>query len=436
MSRTNPSTTLKSDAINGSARPVPAHHALVETQHAPITICHPVWRLGRGGLERQLVQIVNHLPGDRFRHVVVIYGCDPSSEPLASEIREQVAIVREPLAPDNRNCSRRLAAIMTEHAANVVHVRGLSLLLDAVMAADCCGDVKLACSFHGFQSADDEFTGVRRKIMREAILRCQDRWAVSPTAARTIESRLNLPAGAFGHTNNGVDADRFAPPSTDQQKKALRQQLNLPSDATIVLCLGNMKPIKGQSVLLEALRQMDNAARTLCVVFVGEDGFNGALQEWTANNLPDLDIRFHRETDDPAPWYQAADIFTLPSLSEGMSNALLEAMASGLAVIATDVGGNRDVIVEARTGRLVPPGDATAMAWALTALSSDARAIEHLGRAAREHILSNFTLDRMIKGYADRYSALAASNPDSSRHSSAAAALPHIRKPKPDVVTA
>lgn len=408
----------------------------MDSQHAPVTLCHPVWRLGRGGLERQLVQVVNHLPHDQFRHVVVIYGCDQSSEALASEIRDHVVIVREPLARDNRNWSRRLAAIMTEHAVNVVHVRGLSLLLDAVMAADCCADVKLACSFHGFQSADDEFTGVRRKIMREAILRCRDRWAVSPTAARTIESRLNLPAGAFSHISNGVDADRFAPLPIDRHKKDLRQQLNLPADATIVLCLGNMKEIKGQSVLLEALEQMEGAARTLCVVFVGEDGCNGALQEWTAIHLPHLDIRFHRETDDPAPWYQAADIFTLPSLSEGMSNALLEAMASGLAVIATDVGGNRDVIIDSRTGRLVPPGDATALAWALTALSSDVQAIQHLGRAARAHILSNFTLDRMIKGYSDRYSALAAPDPESIRHAAADVPLARPRKSKPGAITA
>ncbi len=412
MNKRSPSTTLIPTGVAGAARPVtadptPANDRTIDSADRVITVCHPVWRLGRGGLERQLVQVVNGLADERFRHVVVVSGWNETSEALAAQLDPRARLIREPESAHDRHWSRRLAMILRDEAVDVVHVRGLSLLMDTLMAVELHGDARLACSFHGFQSADDEFSGVRKKVMREALLRCDDRWAVGPSAARAIEARLNLPTGAFGHVCNGVDTDRFTPVASTSERDQIRATLGLPTDRRILLCLGNLKPIKGQQVLLEAIGQLGASARGLCTVFVGEDGHGGALPAYAKAKLPGSDIRFIREQDDPLPWYQAADLFVLPSLSEGMSNALLEAMACGLPVIATNVGGNRDVIEIGRSGRLVEPGDARALARSINELHSDESCRNQLAAAARKRVETAFNLRDSLGAFADRYVRLA-----------------------------
>lgn len=368
-----------------------------------ITICHPVWRLGRGGLERQLVQSVNRLPGDQFRHIVAVCGWDESSETLATQIGSHVELIRQPLDANMHTWSRRLATTLTDRAVDLVHVRGLSLLLDSLMAVELHGECRIACSFHGFQSAGGDFHGVRKKVYREALLRCHDRWAVSQAAAKGITRELNLPRDSFGVVRNGVDTTRFVPAA---DKHTLRAKLQLPQDRIIALCLGNLKPIKGQAVLLEALGRIGHAAEQATIVFIGEDGMDGRLQRWAKHNLEFVDVRFIREQDDPLPWYQAADIFVQPSLSEGLSNALLEAMACELAVIATNVGGNADVVFDGRTGCLVPENDAASLAFALAQLVTRPTIRGVLARAARARMIEEFGVETMIDDLAKKYTAI------------------------------
>lgn len=369
----------------------------------PITVCHPVWRLGRGGLERQLVQVVNRLPRNRFNHVVVVCGWDEGSELLASQLGEHVRIVREPLDHRAHNWSRKLAARLAEHAVDVIHVRGMSLLLDSLLAADLYGNARIACSFHGFQTPGAEFQGVRKKVYREAFLRCIDRWAVGEKAAAAIATELNLPRESFGIVRNGVDTDFFRP---SMDRAAVRAQLGLPADRTIVLCVGNLKPIKGQAVLLEAIERMGAAAEEACFVFVGEDGLDGKLQHWARQRLADFDVRFMGEQDDPRAWYQAADMFAQPSLSEGLSNVLLEAMACGLPAIATNVGGNAEAIVDGQSGWLVPAGDAAGLAFAMTQLVTRPAMRSELSIKAREQVSRRFSLEAMIGEISARYQKL------------------------------
>ncbi|MBX3396785.1 MAG: glycosyltransferase family 4 protein [Phycisphaerae bacterium] len=370
----------------------------------PITVCHPVWRLGRGGLELQLIHAVNGLLEDRFRHVVVVLDWSDENEALVQRIDPCVTIVRQSAALKSRNWSRVLAGILAEQSVDVVHVRGMSLLLDSLMAVELYGEARIACSFHGFQTGIGEFQGVRRKVYREALLRCDDRWAVGCTAARAIANELNLPADAFGVVRNGVDTERFAPAI---DRIAVRRDLGLPVDKAVVLCLGNLKPIKGQSILLEAIGRMGAVAEQACFVFVGADGMGGLLSRWANERLEDIDIRFVGEADDPVSWYQAADLFVQPSISEGLSNSLLEAMSCGLAVAASNAGGNSEVVEDGRTGMLVPAGDPASLALAVSHLVARPAVGIEMARASRERVIRDFAMQSMVTQLADRYIALA-----------------------------
>ena len=370
----------------------------------PITLCHPVWQLGRGGLERQLVQVVNGLPRDRFQQVVVVRGWDARSEAMAAQLGDHVMLIKDEGPRRDQAWSRRLADVLNEHAVDVLHARGLTMLVDSLMAAELCGNAAVAFSFHGFESAAAPPGGIRRKVYREAVLRCDDRWAVSEAATRSLARDLNLPRDVIGVITNGVDTEFHAP---GKDRDGTRKELGLPADRQVLLAVGNLKPIKGHQVLLEAVQSLGGESERLTTVFVGDDYLDGSLQQWTARHLSDRDVRFVGLREDVRPWYQAADIFVLPSLWEGMSNALLEAMSSGLPVIATRVGGNPDVIEDGLSGMMVEAESSAALCAAIRRLMNDTELRSDLGRAARERVRRRFSLERSIAAYAGRYRRLA-----------------------------
>jgi glycosyltransferase involved in cell wall biosynthesis len=227
---------------------------------------------------------------------------------------------------------------------------------------------------------------------------------VSGRAAKEIARELNMEPEEFQVLPNGVDTGRYTP-SGDRGE--VRRRLGLPLDRRIILNVGNLKPVKGHDILLEAMGRMNGGAANVTLVVVGQDYRNGALQEWAASRLSHCDIRFVGRQDDVLPWYQAADLFVLPSQSEGMSNALLEAMACGLPVIATEVGGNGDVVQHGRTGLLIQPDCPQQLADVITAVLADEARRAAWGEAARRHVERCFNITHTREEYAQRYTALA-----------------------------
>jgi glycosyltransferase involved in cell wall biosynthesis len=156
-------------------------------------------------------------------------------------------------------------------------------------------------------------------------------------------------------------------------------------------------------MLLQAWSQLKPRDATLVVV--GDGSQRHVLHAASARSAGSGQIRFVTATTDVQPYYDAADVFVLPSRSEGMSNALLEAMASGLPVIATDVGGNRAVLTRPEIGRLVAL-DPSALADAMGDLIEQRDAAEAMGHAARQHVIEHYSVRAMIDAYERLYSRL------------------------------
>lgn len=384
-----------------------ARHDVNALPSRAITVCHPVWRLECGGLERQLLHNIQRLSQEQFKHVIVVRG--PGETTLTREMQRfrNVEVVRQTRAGKDRLWSLRLASILRRRSVDVLHVRGLSMLVDAVLAAGWYGQAAVAFSFHGFEAAVPRFRRWRRLAYRLAASRCADRWAVSEAAADAIAAELGLSRSAFGVLPNGVDAGRFTPA---ESLAAIRDFLGLPPERFVILTIGNLKPIKGHDLLLAALQHLRGDLGQVTLVLVGEDHLCGTMQDWAERNLAGADIRFVGRQDDPLPWYQAADLFVLPSRWEGMSNALLEAMSCGLPVVATAVGGNVDVIDHGRTGLLVRSDSAAELGLAIRWLLKDQPQREALGAAARRYVADRHSATRLAADYAERYLALARRN--------------------------
>lgn len=225
-----------------------------------------------------------------------------------------------------------------------------------------------------------------------------------PVISAEIDAELagiGVPADKRHFIPNGVDTQRFAPVAP-AQRTALRQQLGL-GDGITAVYTGRLVPEKRVDLLLAtwpAVRQQHPDAQLLIL----GDGPDAAQLQAQA----DAGVAFLGRLDDVLPYLQAADLFVLPSATEGLSNSLLEAMAAGLPVVATDVGGAPDVVVPQQSGLLVPPDDRDALQQAILALlAADGSQRQQMAQQARQVIVSRYGLAAVAQQLVALYTAVA-----------------------------
>lgn len=169
-----------------------------------------------------------------------------------------------------------------------------------------------------------------------------------------------------------------------------------------VICVANLRSYKGHRYLLQAIARLGDTGQHTSLVLIGDGPLEGELRDTVRRQK--LDVTFVGSTSNVHSFLQSADIFVLPSLEEGFSNALLEAMAVGLPIVATDVGGNAEALKE--TGLLVPARDSIALAEAIASLIEDPSKGARLGQSARERALSEFHAGAMVSHYIDLFHVL------------------------------
>lgn len=239
-----------------------------------------------------------------------------------------------------------------------------------------------------------------RRRLRLAVLRRADAVVALTATMQKIMTGLGIPAGRVQVIPNGVDGERFHP-ADDRERRAARAALDLPSDALVVAFVGRLERVKGPDLLIAAWKQLDHLGGWL--VLAGDGPERANLESQAGANAG---IRFLGPIADPDLLYRAADVAAVPSRSEGLSNTLLEAMACGLAVVATAVGGNIEVMEDGRTGRLVEPAPAPLAAGLASLLDLPATRIR-LGQAAAAAVRAGYEFKATASAYEELYRRLA-----------------------------
>ena len=204
-----------------------------------------------------------------------------------------------------------------------------------------------------------------------------------------VQKRISIP--------NGVDTERFTP-LAPAQKKALRSSLDLLADARVVVFVGRLAPEKRVDLLTGIWRSVRETVPRARLLIVGS-----GPEEVELKHRANDGILFLGSQADVTPYLQAADLFVLPSAAEGLSLALLEALACGLPAIATSVGGNPEVIHHRETGWLTPPNDPLALTEAIVTLLEDEKLQSKLRENARAHAVRNYSLVKMADRLVDLY---------------------------------
>jgi glycosyltransferase involved in cell wall biosynthesis len=211
--------------------------------------------------------------------------------------------------------------------------------------------------------------------------------------------RMGIPEDEVVLIYNGVDTDRFTPERKDGYGAAVRSELNIPEGAFVVGDVANFWPIKDHRTLLEAMAWLHREVLEKdkpYLLLVGSGPDEPAIRE-KAGELGLLPyVRFAGSVADVERYYAAMDVFALTSRAEGFSNAVLEAMASGLPCVVTDVGGNAEAVGDGVSGYVVAPGDVAALRDKLSILLEDARLRADMGAAGRRVAIEKFGVDRMV----------------------------------------
>ena len=374
--------------------------------NAPL-IVHVIHRFGVGGLENGVVNLINHMPEERYRHAIV---CLQGYTDFRNRLTRENVAIHDMAKRDGHDPGVywRLLRTFRQLQPAIVHTRNLSAM-EAQTVAALAGIPGRVHGEHGRDTYDLHGQNRKYKLLRKTIRPFIGHYiAVSQDLQSWLVSAIGIKSSHISQIYNGVDSTRFRPAQTP------RAQLGPPGffneDSIVIGSVGRMAAVKDYPNLTHAfvrLLQLEPTLRErLRLLIVGEgesrDICLRLLNQHGAGQLAWLP----GERSDIPELMAGMDIFVLPCLGEGMSNTTLEAMATGLPVIATRVGGNPELIQEGVTGRMVPPADSEALAQALLEYVHDAKRRHAHGRAAREIIDRQFSIPAMVQGYLSVYDRL------------------------------
>lgn len=370
---------------------------------APLVV-HIIHRLAIGGLENGLVNLINHMPAGRYRHAIV---CMTQSTDFRLRIKKTGVDVYELHKQPGHDIGLyfRLWRLLRSLRPAVVHTRNLGTL-ECQFIALLAGVHARIHGEHGRDMSDIDGRNTRylrlRKIFRPLISRYI---AVSRDLAQWLREQVQVPPARVVQIYNGVDQQRFCPRSS-WLREALPAGFAAPG-AVVVGTVGRLSGEKDQLTLVRAFKLAcaRNPQSQLRLVLVGDGPLQTDIkQEILAAQLTEQ-VWMPGARSDIAEILRALDIFVLPSLGEGISNTILEAMASGLAVIATRVGGNPELVVDNETGMLVPAADAEAMAQAIGRYLTLPSLIRQHGEAGRACVEREYSMEAMVRHYMAVYDA-------------------------------
>jgi glycosyltransferase involved in cell wall biosynthesis len=348
---------------------------------------------GPGGAERVVAEVATALQASGVETVVFVPRDGEGwleRQLEGSGVTVDYCHIDRPLSPAS---ARALAGAFRRHRIDVVHSHEFSMGVYGAWASWLAG-IPHVVTMHGGRYYAERLR--RRLALRAAVAVSADTIAVSTTCARDISRELVIRQSRIKMIPNGV---RFVPP----QRVTLRHELGLRTGDRLIVALGNLYPVKGHDHLIEALALIADRHPTVHVAIGGRGDLADRLMDRARAHGLQARVHLLGLRADVAAVLAAADIFALPSLSEAMPLALLEAMFAGRPIVASDVGDVRIVLDEGRAGVLVPPGDDAALATALDRLLADAVEAHALGERAGRRARAEYDLSRMVDRYVDVY---------------------------------
>ena len=378
--------------------------------HVPPLVAHVVYQFSTGGVENGVVNLVNHMSDDRYRHAVVSLTDNMAFRTrLQRKDQVQVVTVGKRHGQD-WGMYRRFWNLMSAMQPAIIHTRNLPAM--ELQIIGCLAGVRGRIhGEHGRDMYDLEGRNRKYNLLRRLVAPCIHRYVtVSQDLNGWLIDTVGIAPARISQIYNGVDTAKFSP--RRGKRPDVVPKWFATDESVVIGTVGRMQAVKDQVLLAKAFVRMvqdrPEYRRTARLMMVGDGPLRQqCLDILEADGVSELSW-LPGERNDIPELMRACDLFVLPSRAEGISNTILEAMATGMPVVATNVGGNAELVVDNETGRLVPSPDMAAMATALAGYVADGDLRRKHGQAGRARVEACFSLDRMVKRYVDLYDAVLA----------------------------
>jgi sugar transferase (PEP-CTERM/EpsH1 system associated) len=373
----------------------------------PALITHVIYRLDVGGLENGLVNLINRLPEGRFRHAVICLAGH-------SAFRERIQRADVPVLSLEKQPGKdpaaylRMRGLLRQLRPRILHTRNLGTI-DMQWVGLSAGVPARVHGEHGWTADDPQGHNRRNLRIRRACRPVIHRWVgMSRDISDWLVQHVGVPGPQVTQLYSGVDAARFSPSGS--------RLVDVPWDAgagcVTIGTVGRLDPVKNQGSLLRAfhgiLERHPDLRGRLRLIMAGDGPLRADLME-AIERLGIHDWAWLPGARGDIPeLMRAMDIFVLPSLNEGISNTILEAMSCARPIVAARVGGNPELVEHGRTGLLYESGDDEALEAALMTYISEPATRGRHGDAGRERVLAAFSLDAMVGRYTEFYEELLA----------------------------
>jgi sugar transferase (PEP-CTERM/EpsH1 system associated) len=364
-------------------------------------IAHVVYRFGVGGLENGIVNLINRMPQQRWRHAIIALTevCGEFAERIQ---RPDVCYIELGKRPGHLwRDYPRLYRLFKELRPAVLHTRNLAAL-EAVVPAWMANVPVRVHGEHGWDVQDPDGRRRRYQYVRRLYRPLVTQYvALSQHIQQYLERQVGVAPERVSQIYNGVDTERFY--ASSEERPRIPGCPFGEAGEWLIGWVGRMEAVKDPLNLARAFVRAVDSSERLRLVLVGDGALREALHPVLDRSGVRERVWFAGERTDIPQILSGLDCFVLPSLAEGVSNTILEAMATRLAIVATRVGGNAELIESGMTGLLVPPANSEALAQAMLRYAADPALARRHGRAARRVAEARFSLARMVSDYCNLY---------------------------------
>ena len=381
---------------------------LVNNTTQPPLIAHVIYRLGVGGLENGLINLINQMPPDKYRHIII---CLKGSTQFRQRLNRKDVRIIDLHKKEGQDWLSfvRFYRILKQYEVDIIHTRNLGTI-EYQVPAFLAGVRYRVHGEHGWDVFDPEGNNKKYQWLRRLLSPfIQVFIPLSVHLKDYLIKKVKIPAHKIQRICNGVDTQKFYPEQKNNDF-LIDCPFAFDRERIIIGTVGRMHGVKDQLTLVAAFIALMQSHTELIgevlLFLIGE----GPLRQEAVELLEKHQLLQYAwlpgERKDIAEIMRTLDIFVLPSQAEGISNTILEAMATGLPVIATNVGGNPELVKDGETGLLVPPSNPEKMATALYGLISDPEKRQQQGENSHQRVLEHFSIQAMVNKYTKVYDSL------------------------------
>ncbi|MDX2367670.1 MAG: TIGR03088 family PEP-CTERM/XrtA system glycosyltransferase [Colwellia sp.] len=376
---------------------------MVEFNRKPTHIVHIVYAFATGGLENGVVNIINRLPEEKYRHTIVcVTGHDNDFFARITTKNTNILDLNKP-AGNGVAWLFECWKLLRKLKPDICHSRNLNAL-EAQLPAFLARVPYRIHGEHGWDVNDLGGSNKKYQLWRRFFKPFIHQYvALSHEAVTYLKDKINVNADNIHHICNGVDIDKFTP----NKNRALLPE-NFANNSLIFGTVGRLAEVKNQTLLVSAFlslwQQQSQLQDKLRLVIIGDGILLPQLKRMVTSASAEQAVWFAGRRDDVAQLMQQLDIFVLPSLAEGISNTLLEAMASGLPYVATNVGGNADLVLSQHAhSHIVNVTDEQQLIKSMAQYINAPERLVKDSDLVREHCVKNFSLEVMVEKYHQLY---------------------------------